>query len=174
MDAANKKIEWSREQFGDWQLFLAKTADGLCYISTPGQELEEFKAIIAKKFKNAEIIENPETLAPYAHELMHYFTGSGQTFSLPIDVKGTPFQEEIWQALREIPYGTTVTYTDIANRINRPTAVRAVGAAIGANPVLISVPCHRVIGKNGTMTGFRAGLDFKQFLLELEKVKTVN
>ena len=169
MNLPETTIAWTEASFGGWNLFLAKSAAGLCYISTPGENFEEFSAKINKKFKGQEIEENRQALDPYVSELQAYFNGTTRQFSLPIDAKGTPFQQQIWQALREIPYGSTVSYSDIAQRINRPTAVRAVGAAIGANPVLITVPCHRVIGKNGTMTGFRAGLDFKHFLLELEK-----
>lgn len=169
MKQPETKVEWTEASFGDWNLILAKSSAGLCFISTPGESFEEFSAIVSKKFKGHELIDNPQTLEPYVSELQAYFNGTTRQFSLPIDARGTPFQEQIWQALREIPYGTTVSYSDVAQRINRPTAVRAVAAAIGANPVLITVPCHRVIGKNGTMTGFRAGLDFKHFLLELEK-----
>ncbi|WP_422121996.1 methylated-DNA--[protein]-cysteine S-methyltransferase [Planococcus sp. X10-3] len=173
MSLPERKIEWTRVSFGDWQLYLAKSSEGLCYISTPGQRFEDFSAKISKKFKEHELIEDHQALKPYVRELQEYFNGTSRTLSLPIDAKGTPFQQQIWQALQEIPYGTTVSYSEIAQRINRPTAVRAVGAAIGANPVLITVPCHRVIGKNGTMTGFRAGIDFKQFLLALEQEKVL-
>lgn len=169
MKQPKTKIEWTKVVFDNWMLYLAKTNDGLCYISTPGENFEGFSAKIIQRYKNIEIVQNSEALKPYVDELQAYFNGSNKMPSLPIDIKGTPFQEQIWRALREIPYGTTVSYFEIANQINRPTAVRAVGAAIRANPVLIAVPCHRVIGKNGSMTGFRAGLDFKQFLLELEK-----
>jgi len=76
----------------------------------------------------------------------------------------------VWKALNEIPYGQTKTYSDIAHSINKPAAVRAVGAAIGANPILLAVPCHRIVGKNGTLTGYRGGLEMKKKLLELEKL----
>ena len=88
---------------------------------------------------------------------------------MPIDLHGTPFQQIVWKALQEIPYGQTVSYSDIAERIEKPNAVRAVGTAIGANPVLIIVPCHRVIAKSGKLGGFRAGLEMKEQLLELER-----
>ena len=169
MNLSETGIQWTKAAFGDWNLFLAKSEAGLCYISTPGESFEEFSVKVSKKFKGQKLVENHQALAPYISELQAYFNGTNRNFALPIDAKGTPFQEQIWQALREIPYGTTASYSQIAQQVNRPTAVRAVGAAIGANPVLISVPCHRVIGKNGTLTGFRAGLDFKQFLLALEK-----
>lgn len=163
------QIEWSVLEHSPWNLFVAKTAKGLCYIGSPGQSFEDFQAYLNKRFPGAVLQENPNSLAPYLQELHDYFSGNRTLFSLPVDVKGTPFQEEIWQALQEIPYGQTVSYSDIAVRIQRPAAVRAVGAAIGANPVMISVPCHRVVGKNGAMTGYRGGLELKIFLLELEK-----
>lgn len=103
-----------------------------------------------------------------AHQLTEYFNCQRQTFDLPLQFEGTPFQCEVWQALREIPYGETRSYRDIAERIHRPKAMRAVGAANGRNPLSVIVPCHRVIGANGSLTGFAGGLDVKQQLLTLE------
>jgi methylated-DNA-[protein]-cysteine S-methyltransferase len=163
-----KAIEWAVLTHSQWQLYIAKTSKGLCYVGSPGQTFEDFQAYIIKRFPSATLQENREALAPYIQELADYFEGSRTLFSLPVDVKGTPFQEEIWRALQQIPYGETVSYSEIAARIQRPTAVRAVGTAIGANPVLITVPCHRVVGKNGAITGYRGGLELKSFLLELE------
>lgn len=97
-----------------------------------------------------------------------YFSGKSDSFSIPLELRGTAFQRAVWSALQEIPYGTTCTYSSIAARIGRPTAVRAVAHAIGQNPIGIFVPCHRVIGKNGSLTGFAWGLDIKKALLELE------
>lgn len=114
-------------------------------------------------------MEEDSILQPYADELIHYLAGNLSTFTLPIDLRGTPFQLSVWQALQQIKYGETVSYTDIAVRIGKPSAVRAVGTAIGANPILIIVPCHRVLAKNGTLAGFRGGLDMKQQLLNLEQ-----
>lgn len=101
-------------------------------------------------------------------QLEAYFAGQLREFKLPIILGGTDFQHAVWEALREIPYGTTCTYGDIAKKIGRPNAVRAVGHAIGQNPISIIVPCHRVIGKNGTLTGFAGGLAVKAQLLEIE------
>lgn len=101
-------------------------------------------------------------------QLEAYFAGKRQVFALPLKLNGTSFQQEVWTALREIPFGMTTTYGEIANRIGRPRAVRAVGRAIGQNPISIIVPCHRVIGKNGNLTGFAWGLDAKRQLLMLE------
>lgn len=94
-----------------------------------------------------------------------------ETFTIPIDVYGTAFQLAVWNTVREIPYGETHSYSEIAERIQKPNAVRAVGTAVGANPLLITIPCHRVIGKNGKLTGFRGGLAMKKELLKLEALR---
>jgi O-6-methylguanine DNA methyltransferase len=105
-------------------------------------------------------------------QLTDYFAGSRQVFALPIDrdaLAGTPFQRRIWLALESIPYGVTISYGELARRIEQPAAVRAVGLANGRNPLSIVVPCHRVIGANGTLTGYGGGLERKRWLLELER-----
>jgi methylated-DNA-[protein]-cysteine S-methyltransferase len=101
-------------------------------------------------------------------QLREYFAGERKTFELELAPKGTPFQLDVWKALCEIPHGETITYAELARRIGRPNAVRAVGAANGANPIPVIVPCHRVIGSNGTLTGYGGGIEHKQFLLALE------
>jgi methylated-DNA-[protein]-cysteine S-methyltransferase len=108
-------------------------------------------------------------LAATADQLDEYFDGSRTAFDLPLDLQGTPFQVAAWQALAGIPYGETRTYSEQAAVIGRPTAVRAIGAANGRNPVSIVLPCHRVIGSNGSLTGFGGGLEVKAALLELER-----
>ncbi len=109
------------------------------------------------------------TLLAAAQQLHEYFSGQRQSFDLPLQPAwGTPFQHAVWQALQRIPYGRTSTYGDIARDIGNPNAVRAVGAAIGQNPHTIVVPCHRVVGANGSLTGFAGGLDRKTFLLTHE------
>lgn len=102
-------------------------------------------------------------------QIIEYLEGKRKSFSLSLDLQGTEFQKKVWNALLEIPYGETRTYKEVANSINAPKAYRAVGNALNKNPVLILVPCHRVIGSNGKLTGFRGGLDLKAKLLELEK-----
>jgi methylated-DNA-[protein]-cysteine S-methyltransferase len=103
-----------------------------------------------------------------ARQLTDYFAGERTAFELPLDLVGTPFQLTAWRALARIPYGTTVTYAEQAGRIGRPAAIRAVGAANGANPVPIVLPCHRIIGSDGSLTGFGGGLELKRFLLDHE------
>lgn len=102
-------------------------------------------------------------------ELDQYFAGHLKQFSTPVAFTGTPFQNAVWQELRRIPYGETISYLELARRIDNLKAVRAVGMANGANPIAIIVPCHRVIGSNGSLTGFGGGLPTKRALLELEK-----
>lgn len=101
-------------------------------------------------------------------EIRQYFSGSRETFSVPLAPQGTDFQRQVWQALLELNHGEYCSYTDIAQKINRPKAVRAVGAANGANRIAIIIPCHRVIGKNGQLTGYAYGIEMKRQLLGLE------
>jgi methylated-DNA-[protein]-cysteine S-methyltransferase len=108
-------------------------------------------------------------LSAVARQLAAYFAGTLRAFDLPLDLAGTPFQREVWALLREIPWGGTTTYGALARALGRPGAARAVGAANGANPVAIVVPCHRVVGADGALTGFGGGLPMKRALLDLER-----
>jgi methylated-DNA-[protein]-cysteine S-methyltransferase len=105
-------------------------------------------------------------------QLEEYFAGERRVFDLPLAQRGTLFQQLVWRELRRVGYGETTTYAALASRIGRPTAIRATGAANGANPVSIIVPCHRVIGSNGSLTGYGGGLEAKRLLLELERSRT--
>jgi len=107
-------------------------------------------------------------LAACASQLAEYFAGTRHTFDLPLAPAGTVFQRQVWTALREIPYGELRSYRDIAKAIDKTSAVRAVGAANGRNPIPIVVPCHRVVGSDGSLTGFAGGLTAKALLLKLE------
>jgi methylated-DNA-[protein]-cysteine S-methyltransferase len=102
-------------------------------------------------------------------QLRQYFAGQRRTFELPLDLVGTAFQRSAWLALADIPYGETVSYGEQARRLGRPTAVRAVGAANGRNPIAVILPCHRVIGGDGSLTGYAGGLDIKSALLDHER-----
>ena len=110
----------------------------------------------------------PDALAQARRQLEAYFAGRLRSFDVPLSPRGTRFQLQVWEALRAIPYGTTVSYSELARRIGRPSAARAVGGAVGQNPLAIVVPCHRVVGANGALTGFAWGVDRKRRLLELE------
>lgn len=119
----------------------------------------------------------PESVSAATHpildatidQLQRYFTDSQALFDLPLDLVGTEFQTQVWQALVDIEVGTTETYGHLADRLNRPNGARAIGSAVGANPVSIVLPCHRVVGANGALTGFAGGLDAKRWLLGHEQ-----
>src|SRR5690348_11536717 len=108
-------------------------------------------------------------LAAAREQLAEYFAGERRNFDLPLKPAGTPFQRSVWEALRAIPYGETAGYGELAQRLGRPGAARAVGLANGRNPIAIVVPCHRVIGAAGALTGYGGGLERKRYLLALER-----
>ena len=150
-----------------------------CYLSTPIGELllaGDDDALSLVGFPEGKMryepepgwIENATPFAAAREQLGEYFAGKRKQFDLPLKLNGTEFQLRVLDELQRIPYGETTSYGDIANRIGRPKAVRAVGAANGRNPIPIIVPCHRVIGSNGSLTGFGGGLGAKQALLRLE------
>ena len=124
-----------------------------------------------KRVRLAELIEqvNHPILLETQKQLREYFAGTRQQFDLPLDFEGTVFQKKVWQALRDIPFGETRSYRDIAEQVGNIKAVRAVGAANGKNPISIIAPCHRVVGVNGKLVGFAGGLNNKEILLGLEK-----
>lgn len=160
---------WTLLVHGKWSMYVAATSKGLCYVGSQNKPFEELAKWAQIKFPGSKLVQDEEKLQPFALQLIEYLEGQRKTFTVPFDFRGTSFQIAVWKSLCEIPYGQTQSYSDIANQIQKPAASRAVGAAIGANPVLITVPCHRVIGKNGSLTGYRGGLEMKTQLLQLER-----
>jgi methylated-DNA-[protein]-cysteine S-methyltransferase len=122
---------------------------------------------------DAPVDEKQAFIAQAQRELQRYWQGSRKPFAVSLDAQGTPFQQAVWRTLLEIPAGRTSTYADVAARAGSPRAVRAAGAAIGRNPLSIIVPCHRVLGRDGSLTGYAGGLPRKQALLRLEGALTV-
>ena len=167
-------IYWTLLTYQQWNMYVAATEKGLCFTGSLNEPFEEVEQWADKNYPGCLLVEDAERLQPYIAELTEYLEGNRTGFTILSDCKGTEFQRAVWKALCEIPYGETRTYSDIAQHINKPAAVRAVGAAIGKNPVMITVPCHRVIGKNGSLTGFRGGLDMKKMLLNLEQQNRLN
>ncbi|WP_428911065.1 methylated-DNA--[protein]-cysteine S-methyltransferase [Niallia sp. Krafla_26] len=161
-------IYWSLLSFKDWKFYIAATEKGLAFVGSLNKPFEELSTWVEKYFLGSPLIEDAKKLQPYINEMIEFLDGKRKTFTVPFDYSGTDFQLAVWNALCQIPYGQTKSYSDIATYINKPNAVRAVGTAIGANPILITVPCHRVIGKNGAITGYRGGVKMKKQLLELE------
>ena len=143
------------------------------YVPAPfGQLLVamENDAVVEIRFRggNVDGVRDDRAIANVAKQLHEYFRGERQSFDLKLAPRGTEFQQDVWRALQRIPYGDTRSYSDIAREIGRPAAVRAVGAANGANPIPIVIPCHRVVGSNGSLTGFGGGIETKRWLLALE------
>lgn len=143
------------------------------YLNTPIGVITiqaSLQGIIRVDFSTPEnaTVQRSELTERCKQQLNEYFAGKRHRFDLPLDQRGTPFQRTIWDCLIQIPFGQIVSYADIANRVNNSKAVRAVGAANGKNPIGIIVPCHRVIGSNGTLTGYAGGVDRKAWLLTHE------
>jgi methylated-DNA-[protein]-cysteine S-methyltransferase len=113
-------------------------------------------------------VRGDEPLSPVCRQLDEYFDGARRSFEIPLAPAGNPFELRVWEALVEIPYGETVSYGEVARRIGEPSAAWAVGLANGRNPIALIVPCHRVIGADGSLTGYGGGLERKRFLLDLE------
>lgn len=147
-------------------LELVASHDGLVAVLWPDDSPERVRLA-------GDMVEAPENdvLVQTVTQLDEYFGGTRQSFDVPLDLRGTEFQVAAWTALADIPFGETATYGEQAAWLGRPKAVRAIGAANGRNPVSIVLPCHRVVGANGSLTGFAGGLAAKRFLLDLEQSK---
>ncbi len=152
---------------------IMATEAGVCWMGTPGTTADFGFAWLERRGKLVyEQVVEGEEIAPLRQamdELRRYFAGERVQFTCPLDLRGTAFQVAVWQEMRRIPYGETRTYGELARMIGRPQAPRAVGAASGANPVAIIVPCHRVVGSDGSLTGYGGGLPTKAWLLALEQ-----
>lgn len=155
------EIQWQmKSKVGP--LYLVASDQGLHGLFWKKQEIPMAKSLAEKEVRT-------EILMIASLQLEEYFAGKRKKFDLPLHLRGTQFQNQVWNELKKIPYGETRSYGDIARRLKNEKAVRAVGAANGRNPISIIIPCHRVIGKNGTLTGFAGGLDMKKKLLDLER-----
>jgi AraC family transcriptional regulator, regulatory protein of adaptative response / methylated-DNA-[protein]-cysteine methyltransferase len=143
---------------------VARTAKGLA-AAFIGDDLPALANHMEARFAGAEVADADEL----TQRVVHALDSATDDVDIPVDPKGTDFQKSVWRALREIPVGATVTYSELARRIGRPESVRAVAAACGANPIAVIVPCHRVIGKDGSLTGYAWGIEKKRMLLAREK-----
>lgn len=164
-------VYFSRINHGPWSFYIAANRNGLCFVSPNHDEMQTW---FEKKKPKAVLTEDAQAVAAYGEQLKAYLNGERKNFDLAVELNGTAFQESVWKTLQKISFGETKTYADIARNIGKPGAVRAVGTAIGSNPILIIVPCHRVINKNGKLGGFRGGIAMKKRLLELEGKKVWN
>jgi AraC family transcriptional regulator of adaptative response/methylated-DNA-[protein]-cysteine methyltransferase len=156
-------------------MLVAATPTGVCAISF-GRDDAELLADLRARFDKAELVAAKGNTGWLADAVAFIASQTGEhplAATFPLDVRATAFQQRVWKALRQIPRGQTRSYSAIAREVGRPTAVRAVAAAIGANPVAVAVPCHRVIGQDGSLTGYRWGLERKRKLLDAESLSGV-
>jgi AraC family transcriptional regulator of adaptative response/methylated-DNA-[protein]-cysteine methyltransferase len=148
-------------------VLVAATAKGICKIGF-GDDPIALASELRGEFANAELVEDAERLAPFIAQVDAYLHGTRQRFDLPLDIAATAFRQRVWDALRRIPYGETRSYSDIAEAVGSPRAVRAVASACASNPVALAIPCHRVVQKGGALAGYRWGLPRKAALLDAE------
>jgi methylated-DNA-[protein]-cysteine S-methyltransferase len=141
------------------QLLLTASPDGLTGVFLPGEGLSP----------EPDWELDPPRFADCIRQLDEYFAGDRTEFSLALAAPGTPFQQQVWTELAAVRHGSTITYTELAQRVGRPRSIRAVGGANGRNPICIIVPCHRVVGVDGSLTGYSAGIDSKRWLLDFER-----
>ncbi len=148
-------------------VLVAATAKGICRIAF-GDERAELEAALHADFANAVCSEDSAALAPFIAQVQAYLDGRRERFDLPLDIAPTTFQQRVWDALQRIPYGQTRSYTEVAETLGVPNAVRAVASACASNPVALAIPCHRVVQKSGSLAGYRWGLPRKAALLDAE------
>jgi len=161
-------VWWDSFDFGGHPCYVGVTELGVVDVSIGAKDDAAFAASVAKRVQQAELVHDPARLATIRAQIEAFHAGSREPFDVTFDLRGTAFQKSVWAAMLEIPYGETRSYLDIARRIGNQQAVRAVGGACGANPVPVLIPCHRVIGANGKLTGFTGGLHLKELLLGIE------
>ncbi len=149
-------------------IYIASTDKGVCKISVPRQSKRDFLRWLRENFDDNEVMDNKSKNRDVIDQLNRYFNGRLAKFSTPVDLLGTPFQLRVWKELAKISYGTTITYKQLAKRLGTSRGFQAVGRANAANPVPIIIPCHRVIGANGSLVGYASGIKTKEFLLRLE------
>lgn len=150
------------------RLLVARTEKGVCAV-TFGDDEKTLKENLFNEYENAEIAENNADLKDYVAAILANLAGKNKTLDLPLDLQATAFQMRVWEALRKIPYGETVSYSDVAEKLGNKNAVRAVATACASNRVALVIPCHRVVGKNGDLSGYRWGVERKKQILEKEK-----
>lgn len=165
--ASNVQIRFAVGQCSLGAILVAQTERGICAILI-GDEPEPLVEDLQNRFPNADFMGGDKTFEKLVAEVIDFVEVPGLGLNLPLDIRGTAFQQRVWQALREIPAGTTASYTEIANRIGAPKAFRAVALACAANAIAVAIPCHRVVRNDGGLSGYRWGVERKRTLLETE------
>lgn len=155
-------------------LLVGAVEEGICFVEFSDRRmLEHNYSLLRKRFRAAVLPMSNRWIEALRNQLASYFEGRLDSFHIPLVTRGTPFQEMVWDELQQIPFGSTISYEELAHRIGKPSAVRAVARANGMNRISIIIPCHRVVGKDGQLTGYGGGLWRKRLLLELERSGTL-
>jgi O-6-methylguanine DNA methyltransferase len=152
----------------EWSLVLFSTEIALVGIALGREGERALLSWLLRAFGESPVEDAGSRHGVYARQLVEFFDGKRRVFDFPMELRGSDFQKDVWRAVENVPYGRTATYGEIAHVIGRPKASRAVGAANGANPIPIVIPCHRILGSNGSLTGYGGGLPMKRRLLALE------
>ena len=151
------------------RLIIGAVDESICLCDWKiGNRIEKTLRLLERNGAAIHVTTDSSLLDQAATELDEYFAGARKEFNLPLHLTGTPFQRMVWQTLLKIPYGETASYKEVAKEIGKPDSVRAVANAVGANPLSILIPCHRIVGADGTLTGYAGGLITKGYLLDLE------
>ena len=164
---SEKKVYYSSHQLSFATFHIASTDQGLATLVI--DDKDKFNNWLKKHLPNHELIRTENHHTDIITQLEEYFAGQRYSFQLDLNFQGTAFQKKVWRQLANIPYGETITYKELAIKVGGPNYARAVGGANNKNPLPIVIPCHRVIGSNGKLTGYAGGLDIKEQLLKLEK-----
>jgi len=162
--AIKERLAASVIGWGGWTFRVISSKTGVRYVDLRKRSVEDLSQLLKGTITPDD--RHNETVLDQLHE---YLEAQRRTFDVPLDLRGTPFQQAVWNQLLKIPYGETRSYADVAALIGRPTALRAVGGAVAANPISLIIPCHRVIGKDGSLVGYGGGLPLKERLLALEQ-----
>ena len=166
--AGARRIRYAVAATSLGQLLVAAGERGLCAVSL-GDTAAELEAELRRQFPHDDVRHAAEELSGWTTAVQRHLQGTGPRLDLPLELVGTAFQRLVWRALQDIPYGSTRSYTELAAAIGRPTAVRAVASACAANRLAVLVPCHRVVREDGTLSGYRWGIERKRMLIEAER-----
>lgn len=168
----SETIYYDQLQYDNYSFLVAVSHKGLVYVDILGDTLDNVQAYFAKYGEEVTFSRDQSVTAPYLTELKEYLAGKRKTFEQPVDFgkRGTVFQQAVWQELLKVPFGESSTYSVLGERIGKPQATRAIGTAVGKNPIPIIVPCHRILRKDGGIGGYAGGLPLKYSLLAIEGI----